>query len=130
MSIDSRAKHQYAKAFGNWEIGNRIGHGSQGKSIVYKITKSNYTYKENGALKIMNIMEQTGDYNQLSDDLKEMYDKKCLAAEKHAETEIQTMYQLKNNDHIVSCLDHPNRIIFSSPQTANHMFFMVQIAIR
>lgn len=106
MSIDSRAKHQYAKAFGNWEIGNRIGHGSQGKSIVYKITKSNYTYEEDGALKIMNIMEQTGDYSQLSDDLKEMYDKKCLAAEKRAETEIQTMYQLKNNDHIVSCLDH------------------------
>lgn len=106
VSIDLRAKQQYKQQFDDWKIQNRIGHGSQGKSIVYKITKSNYTYQEDGALKIMNIMEQTGNYQQLPPDLKQLYDQKCIAAEKRAETEIQTMYQLKTNDHIVSCLDH------------------------
>ncbi|MGN0483645.1 MAG: PASTA domain-containing protein [Lachnospiraceae bacterium] len=109
MSIDFRTEQQYKEVFGDWKIGKKIGHGSQGKSVVYGIKKSNYTFEETGAVKVMNIMEQTGAYRHMPGPLKEEYEKKCREAEKRAETELRTMYQLKGNPHIVSCLDHQFR---------------------
>ena len=105
MSIDSRAT-TYGKIFGDWTLHEMIGKGSNGKTAVFCVTRNNKTYKDSGAMKVINITEQRGKRESLSKEYLQEYDKQCEALCIEAENELNLMHLLGNSANIVNYHDH------------------------
>ena len=105
MSIDSRAT-SYGKIFGDWTLHEIIGKGSNGKTIVYRVTRRNRTYKDNGAIKIINIIEQRGKKEEYSPEFLKQYESLCDKLCRDAEKELKVMHLLGNSANIVNYHDY------------------------
>lgn len=104
MSIDSRAI-QYGKIFGDWSIRELIGQGSGGRNAVFKLARNKFAYEEISAMKVINIIEESGSYKELSSEYKAAYDSACEELWQKAEEEVRLMYNLRGNGNIVRYLD-------------------------
>ena len=104
MSIDSRAI-QYGKIFGDWSIRELIGQGSGGRNAVFKLARNKFAYEEISAMKVINIIEESGSYKELSAEYKAAYDSACEELWQKAEEEVRLMYNLRGNGNIVGYLD-------------------------
>lgn len=105
MSIDSRLQ-SYGKVFGDWTIREQIGHGSSGKSAVFLLVRKNLTYEEKCVMKVINILEQRGNYEELSESFRKSYEEICRLQCEHAENEVRLMYGLRGSGNIVDYLDY------------------------
>lgn len=105
MSIDSRAA-EYGKKFGDWILHEMIGKGSNGRTAVFRMTRNNRTYEDTGALKVVNIVEQRGRKDELSESYLKDYEKYCEELCEKAENELNLMNMLGVSGNIVNYHDH------------------------
>lgn len=105
MSIDSRAT-SYGKIFGDWTLHEMIGQGSNGKTAVFRVTRSNRTYKDNGAMKVINITEQRGKKEEFSPEFLKQYELLCDKLCTDAENELNLMHLVGYSANIVNYHDH------------------------
>ena len=104
MSLESRSKI-YGSRFGDWVTGEQLGSGSNGKTAVYLLTKDNDPYAV-CALKVINLLEETGSFNAMPDYRKCDYQVAAQTAKSDALREVVLMSQLRGNTNIVDYLDH------------------------
>lgn len=104
MSINTRAK-QYGKIFGDWNIREFIGSGSNGKTGVFRIVRSHDGWEETCALKVVNVIEEYGRREQLAEEYINNYrlDEERLC--NIASAEVRMMYKLRDNANVVHYLD-------------------------
>ena len=104
VSIESRS-NQYGTVFEHWQIQELLGQGSGGKTAVFLLNR-NDSFRESCALKVINLIEERGRY----DDLPEYRKKEYLAAlddcKAKATPEVQMMLDLRGNSNVVDYLDH------------------------
>ena len=104
MSIDGRAK-SYGKIWGGWKIGKLLGTGSGGKTAVFELTRDNLTFTEHCAMKVINIIDEQVNYDEVSEEYKEYYNSRKKEIRKSAEAEVNLMHQLKNSYNVVQYYD-------------------------
>ena len=104
MSIESRSR-QYGKVFDHWQINEFLGSGSGGKTAVFSLVRSDSGWGAS-ALKVINLIEERGDINALSDYRKSEYEHAREECSKNAEQEVRLMDDLRGNTNIVDYLDH------------------------
>lgn len=122
MSIEQRTKETYVKVFGNWRVGEKIGGGSQGKTIVFKIYKTNSTFEEVGVIKIINIFDTY--VENISDEMKRRLEHEITELKMSAENELCLMNKMKGHQNIVSY----HEFQFETYQDGNH--YGVDLLIR
>lgn len=105
MSMDTRLP-LYEKALGDWKICEKIGTGSGGRTSVYRIEKRNNTYTEENALKVINITDEPGIYDRLSDEQCAAYQKELDRRKQNAESELEIMHTLRDVPEIVDFHEH------------------------
>ena len=105
MSIDARLQ-TYGKVFENWGIREKIGQGSGGKSAVFLLKRKNLTYEETCVMKVVNIIEQRGSYNETASSLRRDYEEVKRQLCNAAENEVSLMYELRGSGNIVNYLDY------------------------
>lgn len=103
MSIDNRAK-SYGTIWADWTIGDEIGRGSGGKTIVYKLSRVNSGFVENDVLKVVNIIEDIG-LEEMTPEYRDEYLKREDECIKKAEQEVNMMHLLQNSSNIVTYQD-------------------------
>ncbi len=104
MSIESRSR-QYGKVFDHWQIRDCIGGGSQGKTAVFRLTRVDSS-RGVSALKIVNLIEERGRFDEMSDFHKKEYEAAREECSRSAEQEVWLMDELRGNTNIVDYLDH------------------------
>lgn len=104
MSIEVRAK-QYGTVFGDWKFDERIGRGSEGKTAVFRLKRSHFDWHEEGALKVIPVIEESGKWELLSDSFKKDYEKRKRELCKKAEEEVRIMYKIHESAYVVNYLD-------------------------
>jgi len=72
MSIQSRS-HQYGTVFENWQILELLGQGSGGKTAVFRLKRID-SNRGQSALKVVNLIEERGDYDNMPAFLKKEYE--------------------------------------------------------
>lgn len=105
MSIDSR-KNQYGTVFGHWQIDKPIGSGSNGKTAVYKLRRKGSTWGECSAMKVIPLIEQYGNKENLPAFIAEEYEDFAAERTSTAEEEVRIMDSVKGNTNIVDYADH------------------------
>ena len=104
MSIESRSR-QYGKIFDHWQIrGRPLGHGSGGKTAVFRMVRSDSSHIES-ALKVIGLLEEYGNFNDLTESQRQAYEETREACRRKAEQEVLLMDQLRHQN-IVAYLDH------------------------
>ena len=104
MSIESRSR-QYGKVFDHWQIKEFLGSGSGGKTAVFRLQRSDSSWGA-CALKIVNLIEERGDVETLSDFRRREYEAARAECSRSAEQEVRLMDELRGNTNIVDYLDH------------------------
>lgn len=104
MSIESR-KHQYGKVFDHWQIRQRLGKGSGGKTAVFELVHTE-TSEVKSALKVVNLLEETGSLSDFSPKRRRDYEAARDACSESAQKEVLLMSLLQGSPNIVTYLDH------------------------
>ena len=104
MSIESRSR-QYGKVFDHWQIKEFLGSGSGGKTAVFRLQRSDSSWGA-CALKIVNLIEERGNVEALSDFRRREYEAAREECSRSAEQEVRLMDELRGNTNIVDYLDH------------------------
>ena len=104
MSIESRSR-QYGKVFDHWQIKEFLGSGSGGKTAVFRLQRSDSSWGA-CALKIVNLIEERGDVETLSDFRRREYETAREECSRSTEQEVRLMDELRGNTNIVDYLDH------------------------
>ena len=104
MSIESRSR-QYGKVFDHWQIKEFLGSGSGGKTAVFRLVRSDSGWGVS-ALKIVNLIEERGDIESLSNYQRQEYIHAREERSRNAEQEVRLMDALRGNTNIVDYLDH------------------------
>ena len=79
MSIESR-RHQYGTVFLHWQIQELLGNGSGGKTAVFRLKRIDSS-RGQSALKVINLIEECGNFDSRPEFLKEEYEaarKECM----------------------------------------------------
>lgn len=105
MSIESRS-NQYGSVFGNWQIKKILGQGSGGKSAVFKLSRNDSNWEEECALKVINLIEEKGNLEDISDYRRDEYTSARDECSKNAVQEVRLMATLRGNTNIVDYLDY------------------------
>lgn len=104
MSIESRSR-QYGKVFDHWQIREFLGSGSGGKTAVFRLTRVDSS-RGVSALKVVNLIEERGSFDELSDFHRKEYEAAREECSRSAEQEVWLMDELRGNTNIVDYLDH------------------------
>lgn len=104
MSIESRS-NQYGRVFDHWQIQGFLGQGSGGKSAVFRLTRTD-SNRGNSALKVINLIEERGQIDSLSEARLKDYESIREVCKRSAEQEVWLMDSLQGNTNIVDYLDH------------------------
>lgn len=104
MSIESRSR-QFGKVFDHWQIKEFLGQGSGGKSAVFRLVHSGSTTVKS-ALKVISLVEEQGDLDQLPDFRKNEYAQIRQQRMDYAEQEVLLMNGLQGRTNVVDYLDH------------------------
>lgn len=105
MSKETRTT-LYKAALSDWEVCEKIGKGSQGKTAVFRIEKRNATYKEVNALKVITIIDEIGEYDRLSEQQQAAYQNELARRKEKAESELRLMHELWDVPEIVDFHEH------------------------
>ncbi len=89
MSIESRSR-QYGKVFDHWQIKEILSPGSGRKTAVFRLVRSDST-RGVSALKIVNLIEERGDINELPDFRRREYETAREECSRNAEQEVWLM---------------------------------------
>ena len=104
MSIQSRS-HQYGTVFENWQILELLGQGSGGKTAVFRLKRID-SNRGQSALKVINLIEERGDFDSMPAYLKKEYEAAREDCKSSALQEVWLMDDFQGNTHIVDYLDH------------------------
>lgn len=104
MAIETRIQPG-SILFGNWEVEKFIGAGSGGKTAVFSIVVKHEDWQETAALKVINILEEVGKRDALSEGYRREYDEERDDLCKQAKKELHMMSCLKGNSYIVEYHD-------------------------
>jgi len=104
MSIQSRS-HQYGTVFENWQILELLGQGSGGKTAVFRLKRID-SNRGQSALKVVNLIEERGDYDNMPAFLKKEYEGARDECKDSALQEVYMMADFQGNTNIVDYLDH------------------------
>jgi len=104
MSIESRS-NQYGTLFGNWTIQKPLG-GNEGKTMVFQVHRVNLGLEETRAVKVINLIEETGKYSDLEAQAKKDYDEAVKKSIESARVEIENMIRLRDSPNVVTCFDY------------------------
>ena len=104
MSIESRSR-QYGRVFDHWQIREFLGSGSGGKTAVFRLARVD-SARGVSALKIVNLIEERGSFDELSDFHRKEYEAAREECSRSAEQEVWLMDELRGNTNIVDYLDH------------------------
>ena len=104
VSIESRS-NQYGTVFDHWQIQELIGPGSGGKTAVF-LLKRNDAFQDFSAMKVVNLIEERGRYEDLPAYRKKEYDDALKECKAKAIPEVQMMLDLRGNTNVVDYLDH------------------------
>lgn len=104
MSIQSRS-HQYGIVFENWKILELLGQGSGGKTAVFRLKRID-SNRGQSALKVINLIEERGDYDSLPVHLRKEYDYARDDCKRNALQEVWLMDSFQGLTNIVDYLDH------------------------
>ena len=105
MLADTKSA-QYSKVLGNWNIYKRIGHGTNGKTVVYQIVRRNSTWEESCALKAVPLICENGVYSQFTEERRREYLKSLALRKEKAVREVQYMSALRGKTNIVDYIDY------------------------
>lgn len=105
MSIETRSA-QYGAIFGDWHIGPLLGSGSGGQSAVFELYRDNNGWREYSALKVINLIEEQGRPDTMSQYRKTEYSTAVREQRDHADQEVHLMEKLRGKTNIVDYLDH------------------------
>lgn len=105
MSIENRSM-QYGAVFGDWHIERLLGSGSCGKSAVFSLYRDNSGWREYSALKVISLIEETGQQNAQPVYRVNEYNTATREQREKAEQEVRLMEQLRGKTNIVDYLDH------------------------
>ena len=103
MSIESR-RHQYGTVFDHWQIGDKLGSGSNGRTAVFHLHHKESSQEES-AVKVITLIEEEGRLSDFSDYRRAEYEAELERRKSHALREVQLMYALKGYTNIVSYED-------------------------
>lgn len=104
MSIQSRS-HQYGTVFENWQIQDLLGQGSGGKTAVFRLKRID-SPRGQSALKVVNLIEERGNYDSMPSYLKKDYETAREECKSSALQEVWLMDDFQGNSNIVDYLDH------------------------
>ena len=104
MSIESRS-NQYGTVFEHWQIQELLGQGSGGKTAVFLLNR-NDSFRASCALKVINLIEERGRYDDLPDYRKKEYKAALEDCKEKAIPEVQMMHDLCGHTNVVDYLDH------------------------
>lgn len=104
MSIQSRS-HQYGTVFENWQILELLGQGSGGKTAVFRLKRID-SNRGQSALKVINLIEERGDYDSMPAHLRKEYEAARDDCKGSALQEVWLMDDFQGNTNIVDYLDH------------------------
>ena len=104
MSIQSRS-HQYGTVFENWQILELLGQGSGGKTAVFRLKRID-SNRGQSALKVINLIEERGDFDSMPAYLKKEYEDAREDCKSSALQEVWLMDDFQGNTNIVDYLDH------------------------
>lgn len=104
MSIESRSR-QFGKVFDHWQIKEFLGSGSGGKTAVFRLSRVDSS-RGASALKVVNLIEERGSLETLSDFRRQEYIAAREECSRSAEQEVWLMDELRGNTNIVDYLDH------------------------
>lgn len=105
MSIETRI-HQYDTVFRDWKVGTVIGRKSDGSCVVFSLVRENYGFADSCALKVMNLISRSGNYEQLTAEQRSEYEKEREYRARTGMLEVRLMEKLRGNTHIVDYLDY------------------------
>jgi len=104
VSIESRS-NQYGTVFEHWQIQELLGQGSGGKTAVFLLNR-NDSFRASCALKVINLIEERGRYDDLPEYRKKEYKAALEDCKEKAIPEVQMMHDLCGHTNVVDYLDH------------------------
>lgn len=104
MSIESRSR-QYGVIFGHWQITKRLGAGSGGRTAVFQLRRTD-GFSDASALKVINLIEEQGQLDEMSEDRRRDYENARNASSIRAAREVELMAELQSETNIVDYKDH------------------------
>lgn len=104
MSIEARS-HQFGVVFGHWQIKETLGHGSGGRSMVFRLCREDSPW-ENCALKVISLIEERGAFETMSPWRQQEYQTAVASCKENAAQEVRLMADLRGKTNIVDYLDH------------------------
>lgn len=91
--------------FTDWEVKEYIGSGSGGKTAVFRIVRQHEGWEETSALKVINVLEEIGKKEELSESYRREYEAECKELCEQAKEELRLMSCLQGNPNIVEYYD-------------------------
>lgn len=103
MSVSKIEK--YGKLLGDWKI-KKVLYENRNGTMVLQIYKVGNEWEEHCALKVVPIIEEYGEWNRLTEDIKDSYLEAKMENRHRAEKEVRHMYTMRRCSNIVSYYDY------------------------
>ena len=104
MQVDSMIS-ELEKKFDEWKIGEKVGHGSGGSTIVYAIARKNLNFVENDVLKVIPLLAENVGFSRMNEVSRANYEAQKTELRGKAEEEVSLMNKLKTSNYIVTYQD-------------------------
>ena len=104
MQVDSMIS-ELEKKFDEWKIGEKVGHGSGGSTIVYAIERKNLNFVENDVLKVIPLLAENVGFSHMNEVSRANYEAQKTELRGKAEEEVSLMNKLKTSNYIVTYQD-------------------------
>ena len=104
MQVDSMIS-ELEKKFDGWKIGEKVGHGSGGSTIVYAIERKNLNFVEKDVLKVILLLAENVGFSQMNEISRANYETQKTELRGKAEEEVSLMNKLKTSNYIVTYQD-------------------------
>ena len=104
MQVDSMIS-ELEKKFDEWKIGEKVGHGSGGSTIVYAIERKNLNFVENDVLKVIPLLAENVGFSRMNEVSRANYEAQKTELRGKAEEEVSLMNKLKTSNYIVTYQD-------------------------
>ena len=104
MQVDSMIS-ELEKKFDEWKIGEKVGHGSGGSTIVYAIERKNLNFVEKDVLKVISLLAENVGFSQMNEISRANYEAQKTELRGKAEEEVSLMNKLKTSNYIVTYQD-------------------------
>nr|WP_308656740.1 protein kinase [uncultured Agathobacter sp.] len=104
MQVDSMIS-ELEKKFDEWKIGEKVGHGSGGSTIVYAIERKNLNFVEKDVLKVIPLLAENVGFSRMNEISRANYETQKTELRGKAEEEVSLMNKLKTSNYIVTYQD-------------------------